>query len=198
MIPVALSMDVAFGDVVPVRHEGQELVLWRDEEGVVHGWEDRCPHRGVRLSLGFIRNNRLACLYHGWQFDHEGRCRAIPAHPALNPPSTIRTQSFHVEEKAGLIWVALDSSENRPLVPPAEGDWHGVRSLAIRVKLSELREALVLEKGQWRLSSDRLLALHSPEEGVTMVHLAVRDASTRLKAADWLLGLRDSMEEIRC
>ncbi|WP_438382467.1 Rieske (2Fe-2S) protein [Asaia sp. BMEF1] len=198
MIPVALSMDVVFGDIVPVRHEGQELVLWRDEEGMVHGWEDRCPHRGVRLSLGFIRNNRLACLYHGWQYDREGRCRAIPAHPSLNPPSTIRTRNFHVEEKAGLIWIAMENEVDRPLVPAAEGTWHGVRSLAIRAKLAALREALVLNTGQWRQSSDRLLALHSPEEGVTMVHLAVNDVSARAKAAAWLLDLRDSLEEIRC
>lgn len=198
MIPVALSMDVVFGDIVPVRHEVQELVLWRDEEGMVHGWEDRCPHRGVRLSLGFIRNNRLACLYHGWQFDHEGRCRAIPSHPSLNPPSTIRTENFRVEEKAGLIWIALRNDAERPLVPPAEGAWHGVRSLAIRATLAALREALVLETGQWRVSSDRLLAVHSPEEEITMVHMAVSDASARVKAAEWLLDLRDSMEEIRC
>lgn len=198
MIPVALSKDLAPGDIAPARHKGLSLVLWRDEAGIAQAWEDRCPHRGVRLSLGFMRDNRLACLYHGWQFDTEGRCRAIPAHPELNPPSTIRTRPYDLIEKAGIIWVDLSSGDDRPLIAPAEGVWHGARSLAIRATKHDTRAALVMDEGQWRLSADRLLALHTPEEGITMVHLAVRDASHREQAASWLLRLRDTLEETSC
>ena len=46
-----------------------------------HVWEDRCPHRGMRLSMGFVRSDRIACLYHGWQYGTDGHCLYIPAHP---------------------------------------------------------------------------------------------------------------------
>ncbi|RUT26104.1 oxidoreductase [Asaia sp. W19] len=198
MIPVALSTDIAPGDIAPMRLNGQELVLWRGPDGVVHGWEDRCPHRGVRLSLGFIRDGRLACAYHGWQFDGAGQCRAIPAHPALNPPSTIRTRSFKIVEQAGLVWFGDDAREARALLTPAEGVWHPVRSLAIRAPLQEMRTALAFGEEHWRVAGDRLIAMHGPDESVTMVHLAVRDPGSRLAAYDWLQDLRDTVEETRC
>ncbi|GIS36806.1 MAG: hypothetical protein Ct9H90mP8_2260 [Pseudomonadota bacterium] len=31
--------------------------------------DNRCPHRGTRLSLGFFSGKQLACLYHGWQLE---------------------------------------------------------------------------------------------------------------------------------
>ncbi|GBQ91805.1 Rieske (2Fe-2S) protein [Asaia krungthepensis] len=198
MIPVALSRDIAEGEVVPVRHDGQEMVLWRDAVGKLQAWEDRCPHRGVQLSLGFIRENRLACLYHGWQYDHEGRCRVIPAHPALNPPSTIKTHAYTVVETAGMIWVTMAASDERVPRAPAEGAWHGVRSLAIRASEDETRRALVLDQHYWRISADRLIAFHMPEPNVAMVHLAVRDETSLRREADWLLRMRDTLEEIAC
>lgn len=198
MIPVGLSSDLLTGDIAPVRHRDDAVVLWRDEQGTLRAWEDRCPHRGVRLSLGFVRNGRLACQYHGWQFDTAGQCRVIPAHPALNPPSTIRTSAYDAVEEAGLIWIDFHSRGQRPLTPPAHGVWHGVRSLAIRAPEREIRAALMIETGQWRLSGDRLLALHMPQPDIGMVHLAIRDAQGRREAAEWLVRLRDSLEETAC
>lgn len=58
-----------------------------------------CPHRGMRLSLGFIRGDQVACLYHGWHYD-AGQCRYIPAHPQLTPPETIRVQAFETAERS--------------------------------------------------------------------------------------------------
>ena len=198
MIPVGLSIDLRHGDIMPARHYDEPVVLWRDAQGIAHAWEDRCPHRGVRLSLGFMRNDRLACQYHGWQFDRDGHCRVIPAHPSLNPPSTIRTRVYEVVEKAGMLWVDFANRGARAAIAPAQGNWYGVRSLAIRAPENETRASLVLEEGQWRLSADRLLALHTPQVGITMVHVAVSDESARLKAAQWLTHLRDTLEEIVC
>jgi phenylpropionate dioxygenase-like ring-hydroxylating dioxygenase large terminal subunit len=46
--PVALAAGV--GDApVPARLLGEDLVLWRDAQGRVHAWQDRCPHRGAQL-----------------------------------------------------------------------------------------------------------------------------------------------------
>lgn len=58
---------------------GERLVLWRDAEGRPHALEDRCPHRGARLSLGWNLGDRIACWYHGIQIDHTGTVRKVPA-----------------------------------------------------------------------------------------------------------------------
>src|ERR1700761_4881320 len=88
--PVGMSNAIEAGNSAGTHLFGQELVVWRDSSGVAHVNEDRCPHRGMKLNFGFVRGDRIACLYHGWQFDRDGVCRYIPAHPALDVPVTIR------------------------------------------------------------------------------------------------------------
>jgi phenylpropionate dioxygenase-like ring-hydroxylating dioxygenase large terminal subunit len=58
---------------------GERIVLWRDETGAVHALEDRCPHRGARLSLGWNLGERLACWYHGIQVNGAGTVAKVPA-----------------------------------------------------------------------------------------------------------------------
>lgn len=108
--PVALSSDLETATSSGIRLDGRELVVWRDDKGEAHVWEDRCPHRGMRLSFGFVRGDHLACLYHGWQYDRTGQCRYIPAHPDLEVPSTITVPVFKTREWAGIIWASLDDS----------------------------------------------------------------------------------------
>src|SRR5256885_2975938 len=42
--------------------------LFRSALGVL---EDRCPHRGVNLSLGKVNGSWLQCSYHGWSLDRK-------------------------------------------------------------------------------------------------------------------------------
>ena len=64
--PVALSNGIEPGRSAGTRLFDQELCIWRDTEGTAHAWEDRCPHRGMRLSFGFVRGDRIACLSLSW------------------------------------------------------------------------------------------------------------------------------------
>lgn len=57
----------------------ENIVLWRDEQGTVQAIEDRCPHRGARLSLGWNLGNRLSCWYHGVEVDNTGTVADVPA-----------------------------------------------------------------------------------------------------------------------
>ncbi|WP_158093347.1 Rieske 2Fe-2S domain-containing protein [Acetobacter sp. DsW_063] len=116
--PVALGLDLPPASVTGARIGEQRLAIWRNSHGDVRASDDRCPHRGMRLSLGFVRDDMLACLYHGWCFDAEGRCRTIPAHPGLKPAATIRTTTFPTIESDGLIWCRVDGVEP-PESPPA-------------------------------------------------------------------------------
>lgn len=106
--PVALSAHIVAGAITATDLLDNPLALWRDSGGVVHAWEDRCPHRGTRLSMGTIANDTLRCAYHGWRFDGERRCRHIPALPDLQPDKLkARAGTFHTQEKYGMVWVCI-------------------------------------------------------------------------------------------
>src|SRR3954454_24991061 len=84
---------------------GEDIVLWRDPEGAVHAWPDRCPHRGARLSLGRVENGHLECPYHGGQVAASGQCVQVPALPTFVPPATHCVKGFEARELHGLVWV---------------------------------------------------------------------------------------------
>jgi nitrite reductase/ring-hydroxylating ferredoxin subunit len=128
---VALSEGLEAGTSAGTRLFDQEIVVWRDTEGVAHAWEDRCPHRGMRLSFGFVRGNHIACLYHGWQYDAGGQCRLIPAHPELKVPDTIRTTAYPCRERLGLVWIYSDLAAVAPPDLPSERQVTPVRSIYI-------------------------------------------------------------------
>ena len=127
--PVALSSGIEPGTSNGTRLFGREIVVWRDSGGVAHVWDDRCPHRGMRLSLGFVRDNQIACLYHGWRYDAAGQCRHIPAHPQLTPPETIRVPVLASAERMGMIWVQSDDLPQGE--PPPDREVTAVRSITV-------------------------------------------------------------------
>lgn len=112
--PVGLSRDLPGLAVMPASVEGLDLAVWRSASGRVAAWDDRCPHRGMRLSHGFVRGEALSCIYHGWSYGAEGNCLRIPAHPDLVPPEAIRVPVHRALEADGVIWVALRPTEETP------------------------------------------------------------------------------------
>lgn len=81
---------------------GRAYVLFRDAEGVPAALDDQCPHRRAPLSQGRIRpDGRIACGYHGWHFDSQGRGRS-PACPDLKYCDTV---SYQVVERCGFLWM---------------------------------------------------------------------------------------------
>ena len=97
---------------------GEDLVIWRSKDRLC-AWKDLCVHRGVRLSLGTVCNNRLRCAYHGWEYNDAGQCEHIPAHPDIRMPAKARaTAIYQAREHAGLVWVNLgDASRPLPDLP---------------------------------------------------------------------------------
>jgi phenylpropionate dioxygenase-like ring-hydroxylating dioxygenase large terminal subunit len=87
---------------------GEQIVAYRDSAGPV-AMRDICIHRGAALSLGWIRDGRLNCPYHGWQYDRTGTCVRIPSRPASAPiPKAARAQTYRTTERYGLLWLALE------------------------------------------------------------------------------------------
>jgi phenylpropionate dioxygenase-like ring-hydroxylating dioxygenase large terminal subunit len=105
--PLVASAQVQ-ADPLSVTLLGQQLVVWRNASKHVHVWLDKCPHRGAKLSLGRVVNNRLECPYHGWQFE-AGRCVLVPAQPQWTPPASHCVATFEVRERYGLVWTRLQT-----------------------------------------------------------------------------------------
>lgn len=124
--PVSLSRDLAVKQVMRAELGEVDMAVWRSASGVVSAWENRCPHRGMRLSHGFVRGESLACAYHGWHYNCEGACHYIPAHPELDPPQTIKTNLYNVTEASGIIWVNATGTVSPVALPE---NTHAVRSI---------------------------------------------------------------------
>ncbi len=141
--PVALSVSVEAGSSAGTHVGGRELAVWRDNGGAAHVWEDRCPHRGMKLSFGFVRGDHIACLYHGWQYDAAGQCRYIPAHPDLKVPKAIAVLTYLTAEASGMIWAAIDAEESTAPAPPEDtGKVVPVRSLYVDVSADAVLAAI--------------------------------------------------------
>ena len=116
--PVALSTALVAGAITAAELLDTRVALWRDGAGAAHAWEDRCPHRGTPLSMGGIVDDTVRCAYHGWRFGAEGRCRHIPALPALAPDNLkARVATYRTHECYGLVWVCLGTPAT-PAPPP--------------------------------------------------------------------------------
>lgn len=103
----------------------QPIVLYRDASRTVHGLEDRCPHRQVRLSHGQVQGNQLECVYHGWQFDEAGACVEVPYLTDKQKLPNCRLRRYPVREQDGFIWLfpgAIDRADTIPLLGLPEWD----------------------------------------------------------------------------
>ncbi len=110
---VSKAKDIQPGNVKPLRLLEQDIVIWRGSspESPVLAWQDRCPHRSVALSQGKVVGDRLACRYHGWQYDQNGQCVNIPSLTIQTPPLSTCVKTYKCQESQGYIWVSLGDSE---------------------------------------------------------------------------------------
>ena len=116
-IGVGFSEHLSNARVMRAYVNGKDVVVWRSHSGKLSAWENRCPHRGMRLSYGFVRGESLACMYHGWHYGVDRKCKYIPAHPDLEPPETIQIQRYYSFEKNSVIWVSDGSEANTREIP---------------------------------------------------------------------------------
>ena len=117
---------------------GEPLVVWCDDDGEVCVAEAVCPHLGSDLGPeagGQVRNGRLVCPFHGFEYDTTGQCIATPHAPA---PRSARLRVFEVREILGLIF-AWRSEVGRPPqwelpAPQAETGWSDMEFWSVRFK----------------------------------------------------------------
>ena len=117
--PVAIAAELAPGQQTATLLLDTHVLVWRSQDGRLHAWEDRCPHRGMKLSMGTLQSDGVTCPYHGWIFGEDGQCKHIPAMPELTPERmTGGVTTYAVQELYGLVWVCLCTPEQDVLPFP--------------------------------------------------------------------------------
>ena len=102
---------------------GERIMFFRDR-GRAFALNDRCPHRGIRLSVGRQEfPGTFSCRYHGWTFDLEtgSLVAALTDGPGSPLCGRVSVRTYPVEERAGLVWMFW--GEGAP--PPVEDDIPG-------------------------------------------------------------------------
>ncbi|WP_216901055.1 aromatic ring-hydroxylating dioxygenase subunit alpha [Nocardia alni] len=112
----------------------EPLVIYRAEDGEVVALSDRCIHRRFPLSKSrLISGDRIVCGYHGFTYDREGTCVAVPAQTRI--PKGARVASYPVVEQDSLVWVWIGDRElaDASAIPRApwlaQEGWASVRGL---------------------------------------------------------------------
>ena len=118
--PIAAVAELDDHPTKPVRLLGEDLVLYKDLGGNYGLLDRHCAHRRADLAHGFVEACGLRCNYHGWRYDHTGRCTEQPYEDTVDPDSRykdrIRIKAYRAEALAGLVWAYL-GPEPAPLVP---------------------------------------------------------------------------------
>ncbi|MEN9245100.1 MAG: aromatic ring-hydroxylating dioxygenase subunit alpha [Thermostichales cyanobacterium SRBZ-1_bins_19] len=134
--PVAFAHQVQ-DHPLGVRLLERDLVVWRTAAGVQVA-EDRCPHRGYRLSHGRLHQELLICPYHGFHYDFQGRCVLVPSDPTATIPTRLCLKTYPTQEAYGLVWTCLGLNPDTHKVPPFPewGDPEYVQFLPAGVELA--------------------------------------------------------------
>lgn len=121
--PAALAEELPVGGApLPVRLLGEDLVLFRDDQGRPGLLGLHCSHRGADLSYGRVEDGGLRCIYHGWLYDIFGSCLDQPGEPGGGKPeqrAAIRHPAYPCQQQGGVIFAYLGPDEP-PLLPNYE------------------------------------------------------------------------------
>ncbi len=115
--PVAAAPELDREPVLAVKILGEELVLFRTEEGELGLVDRRCPHRGAALEYGIPEAKGLRCSYHGWKYDTRGQCIEQPVETSARDfAHRVKIKSYPVQELGGLVWTYMGPAP-APLLP---------------------------------------------------------------------------------
>lgn len=99
---------------------GEDIILYRTENGKAVALEDRCCHRNVKLSLGYLNGENVVCGYHGWEYNCKGSCVLIPSQlPDTKTPPKAIIKKYPIKEFNKWIWVFVgDETKSNVIEPP--------------------------------------------------------------------------------
>ncbi len=100
---------------------GEDVLLYRQEAGTVVALEDRCLHRSLPLSLGYLVGDQVVCGYHGFTYAPTGECVRVPSQTHVPYGACVRT--FPVREEAPFVWLWLGEPARAAASPPPALPW---------------------------------------------------------------------------
>ena len=100
-----------------VRIMGEDLLVYRGDDGTINCITEHCLHRRASLFFGFIEPGGIRCCYHGWKYDGKGACVERPFEDARTTQG-LCLPAYPVQELGGLLFVYMgpDPAE-APLLP---------------------------------------------------------------------------------
>lgn len=84
-----------------------QLVLFRGDNGQAAALDAFCPHMGMDLAKGKVVGENIKCLFHEWQFNHQGEVKDIPCLKGKVTRGKA-ANAYPVEEKYGFVWIYPD------------------------------------------------------------------------------------------
>jgi nitrite reductase/ring-hydroxylating ferredoxin subunit len=102
---VAPGRSLGKGGVRELQAFGEKLVLYRTASGEPRIAQRFCPHMGASLANGRVEGEQIACPFHRWQFNGDGRCTCIPYLPESRIPRRAQLRTWPVVEHLGWIWI---------------------------------------------------------------------------------------------
>jgi phenylpropionate dioxygenase-like ring-hydroxylating dioxygenase large terminal subunit len=102
--PAAFSRELKRRQIIEARFAGEDLAVFRGDDGVAQVVENRCPHRHIKLSHGSVENCNLVCLYHGWTFDRQGELIGTKHDDFGKKLPSARIRSYPTQERYDIIW----------------------------------------------------------------------------------------------
>lgn len=120
-LPAVLSKELeSDGGPVRLRILHEDLLAFRNTDGIVGIVEAYCSHRLAPLFYGRNEQCGLRCPYHGWKFDVDGNCVELPNVPEaqaerMKPRFGIKAYPIH--EAGGVVWIYMGPVELKPNLP---------------------------------------------------------------------------------
>ncbi|KAK1155773.1 cholesterol 7-desaturase isoform X1 [Acipenser oxyrinchus oxyrinchus] len=113
---------LARGEVKNVTMLGEQVAVFRGEDGQAHVVDAYCPHLGANLAVGGrVVGGCIECPFHGWQFRGEdGKCVRIPY--AERVPEFAQIKPWPSCELNGmvLVWYHCDGMDPTWQIPEQE------------------------------------------------------------------------------
>src|SRR6266511_2503600 len=115
--PVALAEEFKQKQTKRLRMLGENLVLYKGQDGEYGLVQENCPHRGASLFYGKVEGNNVRCAYHVWMFNPQGQCGEQAAEPPESSfKDRVRFSAYPVQKIAGLLFAYM-GPKPAPLLP---------------------------------------------------------------------------------
>ena len=100
---------------------GEDVVLYRRQDGEPVAMADRCAHRAYPLSAGRVLGDNIQCGYHGFEYDGDGVCVRVPGQDRL--PQRAIVQKYPLVEAHRWVWIWMGDPEKATETPVPDTHW---------------------------------------------------------------------------